>query len=350
MIPFIFGCSKDSLILDKNGDNNKKVVRFSLKPITIGDAQTKAGTAVNESTVKNLWILQFDGTSGDSKLVKSIYFPDITDLNNIVVQLLAGVDQRVEFIANTFNSSLFDHTNSPLNAFTYTGFLSRKKQYYSESDLFTGVTLKYLLLNGCYIGEIPNKTAAVSLLHNCAKVTLNYTSEDVSAFENGVRFKITSVQMKNVPEESSYKAINLNTTLTNPLSLINYSQITGTDAGTGIGEGYTIGDYIGFVTFYMPENIAGVNPLATSQDLKLQYAPLSATYLEIKGEGIGNDGRLNEFVTFRLYLGNNNTDNYNVNINTHYNINLTFRGVNIADSRIEVLRVTDIDGWTGGEW
>ena len=113
--------------MDNNNDNIKKVVRFSLKPITIGNAQTKAGVAVNESSVKNLWILQFNGTADESKLVKSLYFPDISDLNNIVIQLLAGIDQRVEFAANTFNSSLFDQTNSPLNNFTYSDFKSRKK-------------------------------------------------------------------------------------------------------------------------------------------------------------------------------------------------------------------------------
>jgi len=336
--------------MDNNNDNIKKVVRFSLKPITIGNAQTKAGVAVNESSVKNLWILQFNGTADESKLVKSLYFPDISDLNNIVIQLLAGIDQRVEFAANTFNSSLFDQTNSPLNNFTYSDFKSRKKQYSSEGDVFTGTSVKYLLLNGCYTGEIPNKNAAVPLLHNCAKVTLNYTSEDVSAYENGVRLKITSVQTKNVPNESSYKAINLNTTLTNPLSLINYSQISGTNAGTGTGESYSIGGYNGYITFYIPENVAGINSYANSQELKSQYAPSTATYLEIKGEGIGNDGRLNEYLTFRLYLGNNNTDNFNVNINTHYTINLTFRGVDIVDSRLDVQRVNDVNGWVGEEW
>jgi hypothetical protein len=131
--------------------------------------------------------------------------------------------------------------------------------------------------------------------------------------------------------------------------MIDYQVTTGSLAGTA-GESYSIDDYVGYVTYYMPENIAGVNSSVGSQSFKSLYAPAKATWLEIKGEGISSDGRINEYATFKFYLGNNLITDYNVNTNTIYSFTVRFKGLNIKDMRLEIIRISDIEVIVEEEW
>lgn len=346
LILFLPSCIKDS----SNTDLNETYSSFKMIPVPISRDITKAGIAVNEDIIKDLWVLQFNGTAPDSKLVKSVYISDIAEVNKIVLQLISGSDQKVEFIANTFDSGLFNSSNAPLGVFSNYDFKNKKRVITGESTLLTGVTSKYIQLYGSYSGVIPNRSSVIPLLHNCAKVTLNYISEDVSHIANGIRFKISSVQVKNIPSEATYTADHLNSTLTNSTTLIDYNIISGSNYGTGTGQAYNVGNYSGTVTFYIPENISGDVLAVNKSDLKPMYAPVDATYLEIKGLGVDTEGNICENVKFLLYLGNNNTSNYDVNINSHYTLDLTFRGVNILDSRMEVQRISNIMDWITQIW
>jgi hypothetical protein len=343
---FLGGCSKDNF-----WNGNSKIVNtyFTFVPAEFGSISTRAGVAVDENSVVNLWVLQFDGTTDGSKLLRSEYKATVENLADLQIVLNQGVNHRVIFIANTFDSSLFSEANAPLNTYTLLQFKEKAFSLADENGMFTGETTKYLRMYGSYVGDIPNKSSSITLYRICSKVHINYISEDVSSVEDGVRFRITSVQLKNVPASSSYISNPTNSAVFSPPSVIDYPVTTGTLIGT-TEESYSIGDYEGSVTYYMPENIAGINSSVGSQILKSIYAPAKATYLELKGEGIGNDGRVNEYATFKFYLGNNLTTDYNVNTNTNYSFTVRFKGLNIKDMRLEIIRVSDIEVIVEEEW
>jgi hypothetical protein len=336
---FFTGCEKENLI-----DGNPKTVNtnFTFVPTEFGSISTRAGVAVNESVVMNLWILQFDGTTDASVLIRSEYKASVGNLADLQIVLNQGANHRVLFIANTFDSELFNEANAPLNTYTYLQFKQKTFSISDEAGMFTGSTTKCLRMYGSYEGAVPNKNSSVLLYRIGARVNLTYTSEDVSSVIDGVRFRITSVQLKNVPSTSSYISNPFNSVVFTPPAVVDYPVTTGSQTGAS-GEAYSIGAYTGNVSYYMPENIRGVIATVGSQQQKPTYAPEKSTWIEIKGEGVSSDGRVNENVTFKLYLGNNLTSSYNINANTQYNITLKFKGVSLTDARLEVIRLSDIE-------
>lgn len=349
LIAFVMinACTKD---LDKGGDlasGDSVFVRFSVTVKGISLVKTKAGVAVEESVPANIWVLQFDGTDNGSKLTKAEYISTISDINNLGVHLNIGTNQRILFVANTFDDALFNGTNAPINSYTYSDFLTETISYTSESSVFKGTTTKYLILYGYYTGTIPNGSASVVLYHINAKISMSYTSvESMDIFNPGI-VKIKSVQLRSVPASSPYYMTPSNTVNTNPSSVVNYTTITtGSNSGTGMGEAYSISDYSGNVTFYMPENISGTVNDVTSEELKGEYAPANATFIEFKGE-LFRDGSFVSNVVYKLYLGKNITTDYNINSNTHYSISIRFLGLDMNDTR---LITSKTDNWIDGTW
>jgi hypothetical protein len=328
LIILLASCSKE---LPSDSGVKQVGMTFSLAPAEFGAVVTRAGVAVNEGAVINLWILQFDGTGDASKLVRSEYKASVGTLASLQIVLNQGTNNRVLFIANTFDSALFNEANAPLNTFTYLQFKQKTFPLSDESGMFAGGVTKYLRMYGSYEGAVPNKNSSVLLYRIGARVNLTYTSEDVSSVPDGTRLRVTSVQLRDVPATSTYISNPFNTTPIIPATVINYPATT------------LIGEYSGNVSYYMPENIRGVIASVGSQQQKPAYAPEKSTWLEIKGEGVSSDGRVNENVTFKLYLGNNLTTSYNINANTQYNITLKYKGVSLTDARLQVVRISDIE-------
>ncbi len=340
------GCEKFSLT---GKENNNVKTKFCITTSNFSSLSTKAGFEVNENTIANLWILQFDGPNDNSLLTKSEYKESITDITSLELLLNAGTNQRVVFIANSFDSGLFNQANAPISSFTYSQFKNQKISVSDESSMFAGTSTNYLRMYGSYLGDVPNKSSAIILYRICSKINLTYTSDDVSTIPEGVRFNIKSIQLRNVPTEFSHISDPENSVSFIPAGVIDYQITSGTQSGTP-EQSYSIGDFGGYVTYYMPENISGINEGVLTQSLKAFYAPVKSTYIEVKGEGIGNDGRINEYATFKFYLGNNLTTNYNINTNTIYNVSIKFKGLNSADLRLEIIRVSDIEVIEELEW
>lgn len=338
-IHLLTSCSKEQ----PGGDGIIEVeTGFSLAPANFGAAITRADVIADVDAVKNLWILQFDGTSDASKLVKSEYKNSVDNLADVKIILIKDSNQRVVFIANTFDSELFNGDNASPGVYSFSQFKKKKFSISDESGMFTGSGEKFMRMYGSYDGDVPNKDASVLLYRIGAKVILTYTSDDVSSVPDGSRFRVTSVQLKDVPDSSSYISDPLNTVVATPAYVVNYPVTSGSATGVS-GEAYSINNYDGFVSYYLPENIRGDNLSVGTQQQKPLFAPVNSTWIEIKGEGIGSDDRVNEYVTFKLYLGNNLTTNYNINNNTEYTINLKFKGINLKDARLKVERISDIE-------
>lgn len=85
------------------------------------------------------------------------------------------------------------------------------------------------------------------------------------------------------------------------------------------------------MSFYMLENRQGVNNSISHQRYKSKInAPANATYLHIKGQ---TDNALLDYL---IYLGENNTTDFNVIANRKYSIIINIQGVNETDWRVEV--------------
>ena len=96
--------------------------------------------------------------------------------------------------------------------------------------------------------------------------------------------------------------------------------------------------------FYMYENRRGVNTAITTQkDKNEKNAPVHATYVTIEGE-------VNKVkVVWRVYLGANNTSNFNIKRNCFYTYNITLNDAATADTRVNVDYTNAIDLTASGK-
>lgn len=88
------------------------------------------------------------------------------------------------------------------------------------------------------------------------------------------------------------------------------------------------------LNWYVPENARGQNMAVTSQYEKTEAnAPdLYCTYIEIRGYYLANG--LVDAVRYRIYLGENNSTDFNIIRNTDYLVTATIRGKERIDFRI----------------
>lgn len=101
-------------------------------------------------------------------------------------------------------------------------------------------------------------------------------------------------------------------------------------SGTTLCSGGTISG-----TLYMPENRQGVNKTITHQRQKsAENAPACASYLLLRAT------RGTEVFEYRVYLGQNNTTDFNVLGNTIHNMNVTILGTDEVDTRMSSYEVS----------
>lgn len=124
---------------------------------------------------------------------------------------------------------------------------------------------------------------------------------------------VESVQLLSVPDRCLYFADNRTS---DPASLTDYPEQS--VSGTSFSRDY-----------YLPENMAGVNSSVASERQKDKaHAPSGASWLRIKGRH--NDRP----VTYSVYLGANNTTDFNVGRNTLQHLNITLSGSEPTDLRV----------------
>lgn len=90
--------------------------------------------------------------------------------------------------------------------------------------------------------------------------------------------------------------------------------------------------------YYLPENLQGERSYILTQEQKgADNAPEFATYLLIRAE------YENKALAYRIYLGSNNTTNFDLKRNTCYTMNILIHGVNQVDTRIASY---EVNMWT----
>ena len=169
---------------------------------------------------------------------------------------------------------------------------------------------------------------AVSLVRAVAKVNFSYTV----AANFAAAFRVKSIQLHNVPRSAilsgSSRAESAETVADMPPVETSATAYT--------------------ATYYLLENRQGqVTSIGTQQQKNETRAPRYATYIAITGEADGIK------VVYRIYLGENNTTDFNVTRNRVYNIDARILGMNTVDWRVsttELIVAPFAEGHVPGEY
>lgn len=87
-------------------------------------------------------------------------------------------------------------------------------------------------------------------------------------------------------------------------------------------------------SYYFMENMQGRNNAVTSPNGRIQAnAPTYSTYLWIRIE------RNMKYIDYRVYLGENDTNDFNISRNTNYNYNIVILGENPTDLRVSTTSI-----------
>ncbi len=310
-------CSQEVIPESEPGvpEGELAVIRLDVRANTTDQISTRA---INDSAIHDLHILVYNNAG---ELTGQSYHTSTP----FTVTARSGTGCKIYAIANTGNASLFS-----------AAVASTEQKL---KDLTTNIaawnsmgTSNYLLMPGSKPFDIdPGEstlTGGMTVSRLAAKVNL---SIGVAA---GSGITITNYKICSLPVNSYY----INRPLTTESSETDNAGETGTEPNsTSTAAHWTSSGLIDAggassvnTTFYMFENRRGVNSSIAAQNQKIKAnAPDSATYVVINGETLGYK------ITWKVYLGANNTNNFNVKRNCNYTYNITLKR-NDTDSRVTV--------------
>lgn len=317
-------CACVSDILPDDISENLEYVSVNIQFSVENELMTKGGS---ETAIKNLWIIQFDGSGDDARVLGTpTYISDFLGISRSVqlVQTKEDAPGLVCFIANSFEGV------GELNIDKWTtlgDFKKLSKSVSCEADVFGAVEngTEYIIFYGETSTQITSqtKTLHVDLCPNVAKVSFEVTMGDVSGLQ------IQSVQLCSVPSVSHYAVDHKKEGLfpsTMSFDRINYDV-----------KPWQAGEASMSFDAYLPVNLRGTSISTASQD-KARYAPFAATYLLVSAKKTEGD----KTITYAFYLGGDSNDNYhndyNLRAGSHYTykFNVGAIGDPRTDSRVTV--------------
>ena len=315
----------------------------------IDDPATAANTAI-----KNLWVLQYDGTDDNALLLTSAYIEDYTATTSIKL-IATTTDCAIVFLANTYDNTLSFPINSTLATLKGQRFTTPGLNRVVVIDPATATTGTetfpnngnyYQRLNGMVTTTVQTGTAITATLqHNACRITVNVTNKTA-----GTTYPVTltSASVENVPG-----------------CMYMLTDYTGYTSGTAIGKPtvadiqlYPLWDADNAITWdateatssatktahlYLAPNESGVVTNNTSPKLKSLFAPSRATLLKL--HGTYSDGTNNLPITYTFALGEDMTSNYQLvpNGDYVYDVTLNARGDKTTDGRVSFGGGGDVD-------
>ena len=279
--------------------------------------QTKAAAALSEaqeSQIASLWVGQYDATTGVRLFNQYISSMTSTTVNLKLKQSQNGSKSHVYFVSNAGDlGAVADETT-----------LKKQRLPYASSG--TGLPENSLCkMVGKWEGEVVAggvKDITVELTRLLAKISFCYS------MGADFTFTPTSVTLKNAPSVSQVEA---------PTGQLTKDVTYGNYTGTASSSGAT-------VYWYLPENMAGTvsGPDAVvSEKKKTGKGVTNATCIELTGNAV-QGGVTYKDVMFRFYPGRNE-NNYDIERNSHYTMNVTLVGIDVSDERITVGEIPDIE-------
>lgn len=357
----LVSCNKDAGQIEKidgpASDAEKKEVTFFFStaemdsPVSTALANTATTRAVNETDLKNVRVLQFDGKGANAKLIFNKFYgsedivTDKDDANKkiLYVTLFEKEETCIYIIANNKTKQfqwLDDTKDEELgNALTLGSFKSMTLDFENEGDVT--LTDTALPMTGSFEGEISaSASITIKLTRLVSKVTFTCNVDIPTGV--GESFDIKRVQLVNVASKVGFDAIAVPTAQTGL-----FPDGSSSDNFMDYAEEAVSGAPLQ-CTWYLPENLRGVVTGLTEKTKDLEHAPAHSTCIDVSGEYTKN-GTLTD-VTYRIYLGKNNSTDFNLIRNNSYNVTATILGINQSDKRVIVEKGIPAGKYDDGEW
>lgn len=362
-------CNNENIIEPSSGNGDECAFQFMLKaPGTIEvdtkGIDTKAGTAIKlgETTVNNVWILQFksDGT----ELLKAVFANQdniqAVGGDNTYDQLLIQLTKEGMRFKNEdsvfyiiVNGEAADATEKTAKLFVVTGGIPTKLTVndlmaktkditYSGDGAATGANI---LSSGptAYkkddTGNADMKLVVLSRMYRAfAKVTVAVSSSIKADDGQFSLITMTPVIIANVPKKTR-----LYDDGSSPYPASGATDFYNETPVSGI----TLGEKDG--TFYLAENIRGTGTATSAQEKNIgSKGPggtlNDCTYLLVKGQYkyyLGQISGASKYsdpidVEYKFYLGGDLVTDYNIYRDYHYKITVDIAGPNSADYRVKI--------------
>ena len=261
---------------------------------------------INESVVSNLHILVYN-SSGE--LIGQKYQ---TGSSTVTVNTRSATGCTIYAIANTGKADLFKgyaiHKESYLKSMVYS--------LTNWDDLGKGTNL---LMTGS-MKSVNIKAGAQTLATSLALTRMVARVELKIKVKESSGITITDYSVKNIPSRSYYIArASEDAVQTATAAHWKESGVIAASGATSVSK-----------TFYMFENRRGTKSISAQKDKTTANAPAKATYVVIHGL-VGA-----VTVTWTVYLGENNTSDFNIKRNGNYTYNITLNDIAATDTRVVV--------------
>lgn len=312
----------DDLFKDKTENNETKEViahlTYNLAPMKGSDGKsinTRSITpsTVNETGINNLWVIQYDSNGA---FLKKSYITNVktSTFEAPLVTSNTNLASNIHFIANVGTSLLGDiSTETKLKAVV--------KDITAESDLlYTGSdNKKYIPMYGTLTGIIVPingylESSNISLVRLLSRIDITFSGSITNVTISGIRACNVTKKMQLIPPATA------TTTATTTYDVFNFNAET---TGTVLGTTYT---------FYLPENQRGKGT-NVGTDPKLKGGITNATFIELSGSIDDTTGPRS--VTFTVYPGTDNYNDYNLIRNTYYTYTATLSSLSTTDTRVK---------------
>lgn len=296
-------------------------------PASLGRAGTAAsyyGELPDENSVSDMWILQFDMNIDGGTLVMADYRTDFIVTGrrfSLDTKLIADDRQKLILIANTHNSSMFSATEA--SGFKLTDL--ENKQFTQDLYNLTAETKLPMMGHTEQTAFGESDMVTVSLTYATAKIVVAY---NLLRLPPGESFTPTSIQLLQVPKTVSMNSPDRGADYPVNLSaetFTDYPPVTITDGTPSRFVWYMLTNQRGTDTQTYPTKKTG----RADVEAYCTYVKLSGTYKN----SIDDAGKT---VHYRLWLGANNTNDYNITAGTLYEVTICPLGISTEDSRIEI--------------
>lgn len=317
---------------------------------------TKATAAWEETKIYNVWVIEFDA-SGHTVACNQILNTNIeaaTNGSSIIALTKNAATTEAYFIANTMTTFSTGSTKAAVQAAALANRTTEESFAYSPDG-----NTNYIPMFGIWKGATTDKISEVPMYRTLAKVSFKVKAD----LPQGQEFALQSLQVRQVPNTlqyyrdpnekapgeaggvKAYPTLTASNVFDYEINEFKTEDIVGTwdaqwmtssaqDAQTDntwatvLGSGTSVERM-----WYLPESAQGVTS-ATAENQKEPDESVSpySTYVEIKGF-YKIDALVNS-VTYRVYLGENNSNNFNILRNTHYTVIATVKGQNEIDVRV----------------
>lgn len=308
------------------------MAEVTLTPEFMQQIAVKSVDGTDENIVKDVWVIQLN-SDGTAQLQDPQYIASVSGSGGSYKLSAQFVLQasRVCFIANTHNNALF----TSANATTAEQVEAATLAVASEAGLASADGIP---MSGEWSGTpdlMSGISGDVSLTRAVAKVALNLSA----ALPAGHTFTLKSIKVKKVPKVVHYFRSDPSST-PHPAAGVawfdDYASETCDEALTSTAKN---------LWWYLPENMRGTGTAADQKDKTAATAPSGqgayCTCIEVSGmyslgAHLDGTGVASYDAVYRIFLGEDNTKDYNLKRNTHYTVTTTIKGVNTADTRIDV--------------